>query len=171
MGSWFKGLALGVAALLGLSKAAVAPELSLRAYRDASSLYASAEIEELAGTDLERLVEAAFLVRVHASFWAGPARAEAHRDIRFDGIRYEVRVSETGGVHRTEDAGAAWAIASRFTRIRLGDVAALRFPIAMGCKVTLRLPEDEGYDPMVVWGYKAAAAYREIDSVGLVPYY
>jgi hypothetical protein len=171
MGSWFKGLALGLTAFLGLSKAAVAPELSLRAYRDAVFLYASAEMEVSAETELARLVEAAFLLRVRASFWAGQARAEAYREIRFDGLGYEIRVSETGGVHRTKDARAAWAIASRFSRIRIADLGVLRFPLAMGCKITLQLPEDEGYDPMVVWGYKAAAAYREIDSAGLVPYY
>jgi hypothetical protein len=50
-------------------------------------------------------------------------------------------------------------------------VSSLRFPIAISCKVSLTLPDGESYDPMVVWGYKPAAAYRELDSVGLVPYY
>jgi hypothetical protein len=170
MSAWLKGLVLGIAAALGLSSAAEPPPLAMRLSRDGSSVYASVEIYELPGTDLERLVEASFVVRVHASLWAGRARAEAYRDIEYDGRYYEVRVSETGGVHRTEDPAAAWAIASRFTRVPLGPTASFSFPLSAGCKATLVLPEDPGYDPMVVWGYKAAADYREIDSLGHVPY-
>jgi len=171
VGSWFKGFVLGIAALLGLSTAGEPPATTIRPFRDAESLYVSVELEGLPDKDLERLVDASFNVRVNAAMWAGPARTEAYRDISYDGLRYEVRVSETGGVHRTDDAAAAWAIASRFGKIRLSPVASLRFPIAIGCKITLTLPDGESYDPMVVWGYKAAAAYRELDSVGLVPYY
>jgi hypothetical protein len=171
MGSWFKGFAIGVAALLGLSRAAEPPAASMRAYRDADTLYASVELEDLPGDDLAKLVDSSFVVRIKALAWAGSSRAEAYRDIRFDGRRYEVRVSESGGVHRTEDARAAWAIASRFGKIAVGPLAAMRFPLAMGCKVVLTLPEDPEYDPMVVWGYKPAAAYMELDSPGLAPYY
>lgn len=171
MGIWFKGLVLGLAALLGLSKAGEPPAMSLRAYRDAATIYASFELEDLPDADLARLVDSSFVVRIRATVWAGSARAEAYRDIRQDGLGYEVRVSETGGVHRTRDSKAAWTIASRFNRIALGPVTASSFPLALGCKVYLSLPADPGYDPMVVWGYKPAAAYRELDSVGLVPYY
>jgi hypothetical protein len=171
MGSWFKGFVLGIAALLGLSTAGEPPPATLRPFRDATTIYASVEVLGLPGQDLERVVDASFNVRIQATVWAGNARAEAYRDISYDGLRYEVRVSETGGIHRTSDRAAAWAIASRFNKMELGPISALRFPLAMGCKVSLSLPEDPGYDPMVVWGYKSAASYRELDSVGLVPYY
>jgi hypothetical protein len=171
MGSWFKGFVLGVATLLGLSTAGEPPVTTLRPYRDSAALYASVEVEGLPGQDLERLVDSSFDVRIHATIWAGNAKAEVYRDIRYDGLQYEVSVSETGGTHRTSDSAAAWAIASRFTRIELGPLSTLRFPLAAGCKISLSLPKDPGYDPMVVWGYKQAAAYRELDSVGLVPYY
>ncbi|MBU0928810.1 MAG: hypothetical protein KKA67_13765 [Spirochaetes bacterium] len=171
MGSWFKGFVLGVAALLGLSTAGEPPAASMRAYRDGSMLYAAVEVEGLPGSDLARLVDSSFTVRLRASMWAGDDRAEAFRDVRFNGLRYEVRFSETGGAHSTTDPKAAWAMASRFGLIALGPVSSKSFPMAMGCKVTLELPEDEGYDPMVVWGYKPAAAYNELDSLGLVPYY
>lgn len=171
MGTWFKGFVLGIAALLGLSKAGEPPAMSLRAYRDTTSIYASFELEKLPDADLARLVDSSFTVRIQATVWAGSARTEAYRDIRHDGLGYEVRVSETGGVHRTRDSKAAWTIASRFNKIALGPVAAQRFPMALGCKVHLSLPSDPDYDPMVVWGYKPAAAYRELDSMGLVPYY
>ena len=171
MGSWFKGFVLGIAALFGLSTAGEPPPATLRPFRDASTLYVSVEILDMPGQDLERVVDASFSLRIHATIWGGNAKAEAYRDIGYDGLHYEVRVSETGGTHRTTDKAAAWAIASRFNRIELGPVSALRFPLALGCKVSLSLPEDPGYDPMVVWGYKPAASYRELDSVGLVPYY
>jgi hypothetical protein len=171
MGSWFKGFVLGVATLLGLSTAGEPPPATLRPYRDAAALYASVELEDLPGKDLGRLVDASYRVRISAVIWAGSTKAEVFRDISFDGRRYEVRVSETGGVHTTVDHAAAWAIASRFNRIELGLLSEMRFPLAAACKVRLSLPLDTSYDPMVVWGYKPAAAYRELDSVGLVPYY
>ncbi len=171
MDTWFKGFVLGIAALLGLSTAGEPPAMSLRAFRDATTIYASFELEDLPDADLARLVDASFVVRIRATVWAGTARAEAFRDIRYDGLGYEVRVSETGGVHRTRDSRAAWTIASRFNKIALGSIEAQRFPMALGCKVYLSLPSDPDYDPMVVWGYKPAAAYRELDSAGLVPYY
>jgi len=143
----------------------------MRAYRDAERLYASVELEDLPGKDLSRLVDASFTVRLRVTVNGGVEGGEAFRDVSFDGLRYTIRVSETGGVHITSDSGAAWAIVSRFGRISLGPVAAIRFPIALGCKVVLSLPEDPDYDPMVVWGYKPAAAYRELDSLGVVPYY
>ncbi|MCP5453603.1 MAG: hypothetical protein H7A27_06440 [Spirochaetaceae bacterium] len=170
MSSWLKALALGIAAALGLSRAAEPPPLTMRLSRDETTIYASVEVWDLPGTDLERLVEASFVVRLEATIWAGRAVAEAYRDIRYNGRYYEIRVSETGGVHRTEDPAAAWAIASRFSRVPLCPAAGLSFPLSAGCKATLSLPEDPGYDPMVVWGYKAAADYREIDSLGHVPY-
>jgi len=145
--------------------------MSLRAYRDAVSIYASFELEDLPDADLARLVDSSFVVRIQATVWAGSIRSEVYRDIRQDGLGYEVHVSETGGVHRTRDGKAAWTIASRFNKIELGSIAALSFPLALGCKVYLSLPSDSDYDPMVVWGYKPAAAYRELDSIGLVPYY
>lgn len=171
MGTWFKGFVLGIAALLGLSKAGDPPAMSLRAYRDTTTIYASFELEDLPGDDLARLVESSFVVRIRATVWAGSARTEAFREIRQDSRGYEVRVSETGGVHRTRDRKAAWIMASRFNMIALGPVSALSFPLALGCKAFLSLPSDPDYDPMVVWGYKPAAAYRELDVVGLVPYY
>jgi len=171
MGTWFKGVVLGIAALLGLSKAGEPPAMSLRTYRDATTIYASFELDDLPDADLARLVDASFVVRIRATVWAGTERTEAFRDIRHDSLGYEVRVSETGGIHRTRDGKAAWTIASRFNKIALGPVAAQRFPMALGCKVFLSLPSDPDYDPMVVWAYKPAAAYRELDSVGLVPYY
>jgi hypothetical protein len=171
MGSWFKGFVLGVATLLGLSTAGEPPPATIRPYRDAAALYASVEVEDLPGKDLGRLVDASYRVRISAVIWAGSTKAEVYRDISYDGRVYEVRVSETGGVHTTVDRAAAWAIASRFTRIELGLLSEMRFPLAAACKVRLSLPLDTSYDPMVVWGYKPAAAYRELDSVGLVPYY
>jgi hypothetical protein len=171
MGTWFKGFVLGIAALLGLLKAGEPPAMSLRMFRDATTIYASFELDDLPDADLARLVDASFVVRIRATIWAGTARAEVFRDIRQDDRGYEVSVSETGGVHRTMDSKAAWTIASRFNKIALGPVAGQHFPVALGCKVYLSLPLDPDYDPMVVWGYKPAAAYRELDSVGLVPYY
>ncbi|GAB1457565.1 MAG: hypothetical protein RBT62_05175 [Spirochaetia bacterium] len=171
MGSWFKGFVLGIAALLGLSSAGEPPAMSIRAFRDATTLYASAEIHQLPGRDLESLVEASFTVRLHATIWTDQTRVDAYRDIRYTGRNYEVMLSETGGVHTTGDANAAWIMASRFNMIPLGDIRAMHFPLAIGCKVGLSLPEDASYDPMVVWGYKPCTSYRELDSVGLVPYY
>ncbi len=171
MGSWFKGFVLGIAALLGLSSAGEAPAMSVRAFRDATTLYASAEIHDLPGQDLGRLVEASFTIRLHATFWTDKSKVELYRDIRYTGNNYEVRLSETGGVHTTLDPAAAWAMACRFNMIPIGDIRVMRFPLALGCKVSLSLPEDAAYDPMVVWGYRPCTAYRELDSVGLVPYY
>ena len=171
MSAWLKALTLGIAAALGLSRAAEPPPLTLRLSRDATTIYASVEVYELPGTDLERLVEASFVVRLEATIWAGRAAVEAYRDIHYTGRYYEIRVSETGGVHRTADPAAAWAIASRFSRLPLGPATAVSFPLSAGCKATISLPEDPGHDPMVVWGYRAAADYREIDSLGHVPYW
>lgn len=170
MGSWWKGLVLGVATAFGLAPGGSPPDVDLRAYRDAEALYASAELREMPGRDLERLVDSSFDVRIKAVFKAGREASEAYRDIRFDGLSYNVFVSETGMTHATKDARAAWAIASRFQRIRVTDSGA-PFPMELGCKVSLALPRDPGYDPMVVWGYKPAAAIARLDSLGMVPYY
>jgi len=168
--TWFKGLVLAVATILGLSQGGAPPPLSLSAYRDASMLYASVEVEQLPGRDLARLVQASYVIRLQAVSWAGGVRAENYRDIQFDGLQYTVFVSETGKSHTTDDDAAAWALASRFGHIPLGLADPARFPLAMGCKVTLSLPGITGYDPMIVWAYRPAAGYRELDSVGMVPY-
>lgn len=171
MSSWLKGLALGIAALLGLSRVSGPPAASMRAFRDADTLYASLELYELPDADLVRLVESSFTLRVSAQAWAGQSRGQAYRDIRFDGRYYVVRISESGGTHKTADAAAAWAMVSRFGLIPLGALSELRFPLAIGCKVILSLPDYPEYDPMVVWGYRAAAAYMELDAPGMAPYY
>lgn len=171
MGAWWKGLVLGAAAALGLAPGGAPPELELRAFRDAEALYASAELLDLPGKDLARVVDSSFALRVKATFRAGRGAVEAYRDLRYDGLSYRVYVSETGTSHTTADAKAAWAIASRFSRIRLAELGALAFPLDLGCKVILLLPSDPGYDPMVVWGYKPAAAIAELDSPAYVPYY
>ena len=64
MSSWLKALALGIAAALGLSRAAEPPPLEMRLSRDETTVYASVEVWDLPGTDLERLVEASFVVLV-----------------------------------------------------------------------------------------------------------
>ncbi len=170
MTTWFKGLVLAIASILGLSDGGTAPALSITAFREASTLYASAELEGLPGSDLERLVEASYLIRLTAKTWAGDFRSERYREIKFDGLQYHVYVSETGSTHSTADTQAAWSLVSRFGRIPLGSADPVRFPLAIGCKVLLSIPGMAEYDPMIVWGYKPAAGYRELESIGMVPY-
>lgn len=171
MDPWLKRLVLSIAAFLGLAEAADPPPLSLRVVRDDRALYASLELEGPASSDLAKLVEATFTLRVRAIAWAGDTAGEAYRDIRYDGRRYAVLVSETGGTHATGDFETAWLIASRFARIPLGGMTRSGFPLAVGAKVSLEFPDDPEYDAMVVWGYRAAAAYLELDALGMAPYY
>lgn len=171
MDSWLKRLVLTIAAFLGLAEAADPPPLSLRPVRDDEAIYASLELEGPASGDLARLVDATFTLRVRAIVWAGDTKGEAFRDIRYDGRRYAVLVSETGGTHAVGDFETAWLIASRFARIPLGGLAQKGFPLAVGAKVTLEFPDDPEYDAMVVWGYRPAAAYLELDAPGMAPYY
>jgi hypothetical protein len=107
-------LVLGTAALLGLSTAGEPPMTTIRPFRDAESLYVSVELEGLPGEDLERLVDASFNVRVSAAISAGTGKAEVYREISFDGLRYEVTVSETGGVREdTAMSGVLPALSNR----------------------------------------------------------
>jgi len=170
MATWFKGLVLAIASILGLSEGGSAPPLTLSAFRDASTLYVSAEMDGLPDRDLERLVEASYTVRFIAASWAGEFRSERYREIKYDGLQYYVYVSETGSTHVTADTQAAWALVSRFGRTPIGSAEPTRFPLAVGCKVSLSLPGTADYDPMIVWGYKPAAGYRELESIGMVPY-
>lgn len=171
MDSWLKGVVLSIAAFLGLAEAASPPPLSLRVVRDDGALYASLELEGAAAGDLARLVDATFALRVKATAWAGDSRGEAYRDIRYDGRRYSVIVSETGSVHAASDFATAWLIASRFARLPLGGLYRASFPLAVGAKVSIEFPDDPEYDAMVVWGYRSAAAYLELDAPGMAPYY
>lgn len=171
MDSWLKGLVLSIAVMLGLAEPASPPSLSMRVFRDERALYASLELDAQASADLERLINATFTVRLKAFAWAGNDTVEAYRDIRFDGRRYSVNISETGGLHGAADLRTAWLIASRFALLPLGETAGYRYPLAIGAKVSLELPDDPSHDAMVVWGYRPAAAYLELDAPGMAPYY
>lgn len=171
MGSWFKGVILGLGVLLGLAPAREPPPMDLRIHRDGASLYASVELATLPGKELAELVLSRYALRLELSISAGPLAAAAWREISFDGREFQVRVSETGGLHRTDSEGAAWAIVSRFQRVPLGAISALGFPLTVKCKAALSLPGEDGYDPMLLWAYKASAAVLTVASLGSIPYY
>ncbi|MBN2873938.1 MAG: hypothetical protein JXM71_02490 [Spirochaetales bacterium] len=171
MSAWFKGLVLGVAAILGLSPAGQPPSLALRLYRDATVVYAAVEVEDMPGRDLARLVEADYTLRIEAMVSDGVTTSRSYRDIAYDGFIYRVFVSETSSTHKTDDAATAWALATRFLSIPLSRLDDLSFPATVTCSVAVSLPADDAYDPMVVWGYKAALTQRTLDVVGMVPYH
>jgi len=171
MMDWFKGLVLGIGVFLGLAEPREAPGLDFRVHRDAVTLYASVELLELPGAGLDDVVRSGFRVRLTLEARAGDRRAVAWRDVRYDGAAYYVTVSESGTTHRSADAGGAWAMASRFLRVPLGPVAGLAYPLDAEARVVLDLPDDADYDPMVLWGYRAASATRSFAGLGSIPYY
>ncbi|TFG83657.1 MAG: hypothetical protein E4H20_04980 [Spirochaetales bacterium] len=171
MDTWFKGFILGLGVLLGLAPAREAPGLDARLHRDALGVYATVEILDTPSRELRELVRSTYPVRLSLFARAGPLSVTAWREIRYTGTGYEVLVSDTGGRHGTADEAAAWAIATRFLSLHLGPTSGLAFPLEFGCRVTLELPGEDEYDPMVLWGYKPAASFREVGSLGSIPYY
>ncbi len=161
-------LAIGV--FLGVVQPRQAPPVEMWPHRDADALYLSLELDGPPGGEILKVVDSFFTLRLTLKVGAGPLRAEAWREIRFDGTQYEIRVSETGGVHRTVDAQAAWNILTRFGSLRIGRLDGLSFPLACDAQLVLSLPEDKDYDPMVLWAYRPATASRMVEGLGSLPY-
>ncbi len=161
-------LAIGV--FLGVAQPREAPVVGMRLHRDSSSIYLSLELEGSPGKDLLKVVDSFFTVRLTLKALAGSLRLETWREIRYTGMDYEIRISETGGIHRTADVGAAWNLFTRFNGQRLGALDALAFPGTCDAQLVLSLPEDKGYDPMVLWAYHRATASQAIEGPGSLPY-
>lgn len=172
MSTWFKGFFLGIGILLGLAEPREPPQMTVLLHRNADSIYASAEVSGLPGKALEELVDASFGIRLVAVLWVDTYKTTVWRSISFDGLEYSVEMSETGIIHRTSSANAAWIMASRFIGIPMGTVASLSRPLKVVGSVAIAMADEgSGDDPMVLLGYRPAMVYRQLDSLDLVPYH
>jgi len=170
--AWFKGFFLGIGILLGLAEPREPPQMTMLLNRNADSIYASAELPGLPGKALAELVDASYGIRIVAVLWVDPYKTTVWRIIRFDGLEYSVELSETGTIHRTSSADAAWIMAARFIGIPMGNAASLSRPLKVGGSVAIAMADEgSGDDPMVLWGYRPATVYRQLDSLDLVPYH
>ena len=172
MAAWLKSVFLGIGILLGMAEPREPPQMTMLLHRNADSVYASVELSSLPGKALKELVDASYDIRIVASLRADPYKAMAWHLISFDGLDYVVTMSETGTIHRTGSVEAAWIMASRFIGIPLGDIDGFSEPVVVLASAALAMAdEDSGDDPMVLWGYRPATVYRQLESLDLVPYH
>jgi hypothetical protein len=159
-------LSLGV--LLGVVAAQPDPVLGARLYRDAQSLYATAEVRDGLGKDALALVTAGDTLRLVLEYQleGGLPRLCAH-EISYDPISriYQVKLSETQGLHQTTSAEAAADIFCRFYGIRVEAIANLRPPLR--ADFTARLVDATKLDveSAGLWNYRSPQASVSLPSL------
>lgn len=164
-------LSLGV--LLGVVAAQPDPVLAARLFRDSKAMYATVEVHNGLGKDALELVRAGDTLRLILEYRldGGAAGICAH-EISYDPLSrvFQVKLSETQGIHQTTNGEAAADIFCRFYGLRIEALTNLRPPLQADFAVRLVDASNLELDSAVLWNYRSPTTSLRLATLSELPW-
>jgi len=175
MGNWLKDLVVTLGIALGLVQAQTDPALLCKITRTREAVYAAAVLENSMNEDMDTLIHAGNPMTVRFVYTVGSeiSGEYVHTIIYSPKEKlYSVSYSETGRVHETSSTEAAYSIFLGFYSLFLCTVEDFSEIPDKKIRIQsiLELPEDNFFDPGVLWNYQTPEWDIEYSKITEIPY-